>query len=122
MTMRRKNLGREGELAVKALLEQKGYCILETNFRTRTGEIDIIAAQGSTLVFLEVKTRSSMNCGIPEEAITFRKQQRIRRLALEYMSTMGPGQRYQDIRFDVAAVAVVYGEEIAEIRLYEGAF
>lgn len=122
MTMRRKNLGREGELAVKDLLKRKGYSILETNFRTRTGEIDIVAVQGSTLVFLEVKTRAGTNCGIPEEAVTHRKQQRIRRLALEYMSAMEPGPRYQDIRFDVAAVTVVSGKKIAEIRHYEGAF
>lgn len=120
--MRRKKLGREGELAVKALLEQKGYGILETNFRTRTGEIDIIALEGDILVFLEVKTRASTSCGFPEEAVTFRKQQRIRRLALEYLSLGESRLRYRDVRFDVAAVSVGSCGEIATIRIIEGAF
>ncbi len=122
MTMRRKKLGREGERAVKDLLEQKGYGILETNFRTRTGEIDIVAAEGDTLVFIEVKTRASTSCGFPEEAVTSLKQQRIRKLAVEYMSIGGPGPRYRDIRFDVAAVTVGSKGEIAAIRIIEGAF
>jgi len=121
MTKRRKALGAEGEKAVKAFLEGQGYRILESNFRTRYGEIDIIAAVERTLVFVEVKTRVSSNCGIPEEAVNWRKQQRIRRLAVEYLSMPGH-ERFCDFRFDVAAVTANDKGEIEEINLYEAAF
>jgi putative endonuclease len=121
MTDRQKTLGREGEKAVRALLEERGYRILETNFRTRYGEIDIIAAVERTLVFVEVKTRTSTNCGIAEEAVNFRKQQRIRKLAVQYLTKPGH-ERYQDLRFDVAAVSAGTDGEIEEIKIYEGAF
>lgn len=114
-------MGKDGEKAVKALLEDKGYKILETNYRTRYGEIDIIASVERTLVFVEVKTRVSMNCGIPQEAVNYRKQQRIRKLAVEYLSKPGH-ERYLDLRFDVAAVTADSTWKITDITIFEGAF
>jgi len=114
-------LGRAGEKAVREYLEKAGYCILETNYRNRYGEIDIIAENEDILVFVEVKTRSAKNCGIPEEAVDFRKQERIRKLALDYLC----GKRskfYGEIRFDVAAVSAGKDGLIRDIRVYEGAF
>ena len=121
MSKKGMDLGREGERAVKELLVNEGYRILETNYRTRHGEIDIIAAKDSTLVFIEVKTRASTNCGIPEEAVNYRKQQRIRKLALEYLTTPGH-ERFLDLRFDVASVSAGTGGKIEGIKLIEGAF
>lgn len=121
MAVKRKELGREGEKAAAELLEAKGYRILEQNYRTRYGEIDIIAAKGTTLVFVEVKTRASTRCGIPEEAVDFRKQQKIRKLAVEYLSRTC-GQYYSDLRFDVVAISVGAGGKIEKVNLYEGAF
>jgi len=121
MTGKRKELGREGEKAAAELLQSKGYRILEKNYRTRHGEIDMIAARGSLLVFVEVKTRASARCGAPEEAVDFRKQQKIRKLAVEYLSKSA-GKYYTDLRFDVAAISVDAAGKIKDIRLYEGAF
>lgn len=115
------DLGKKGEAAVKNFLKQKGYQILKTNFRTRYGEIDIIAAEENTLVFIEVKTRASLNCGIPEESVNFRKQQRIRGLAMEYL--LQPGRkRYRDLRFDVASVLTDKEGRVREIIILESAF
>ncbi len=66
--------GLSGEDAACQYLEQKGYKILRRNFRCYSGEIDIIAAKGQTLSFIEVKTRSSTLYGLPREAVTFGKQ------------------------------------------------
>ena len=64
----------------------QGYAILATRYRTRAGEIDIVASDGDTLVFVEVKTRSSEDFGIPAEAVTWRKQRRIVAMARWYLS------------------------------------
>ena len=83
-----------------------GYEILARNWRCREGELDIVAASGTTLVFCEVKTRRSTAFGTPVEAITFTKQRRLRALAARWLAQSdGVGRRYYDeMRFDVAAV------------------
>ena len=121
MTNQRIKLGREGEKSVKLLLESKGYRILETNFRTRYGEIDIITAKEDVLVFVEVKTRTGSSCGIPEEAVDLRKQEKIRKVALEYLSR-SKGRHYRDLRFDVAAISAGKDGTVKEIKIYENAF
>ena len=70
-------LGISGENLACHELARQGYAILATRYRTRVGEIDIIARDGETLVFVEVKTRSSEDFGVPAEAVTWRKQRRI---------------------------------------------
>jgi len=69
----KKDLGDFGERLAFGLLRKEGYKILENNFRSRLGEIDIVAVDGDTLVFVEVKTRWSEEFGPPEEAVTSRK-------------------------------------------------
>jgi putative endonuclease len=74
-------LGRRGERAAEKYLRRCGYRIVERNFRAAGAEIDIVAMDGETLVFVEVKTRRSRDAGAPEEAVDERKQKQIRRAA-----------------------------------------
>src|SRR3989442_14783327 len=78
-------LGEEGERAAARFLEARGYRILERNYRTRRGEIDLIAEDGGMLVFVEVKVRLDDRFGGPAAAITRAKQARIARLAQQYL-------------------------------------
>lgn len=80
------NLGKAGENKAVEYLDKKGYQILRRNYRCKAGEIDIIALDGSTLCFIEVKTRTSMRHGMPGESVDMRKLQHIRRTAAVYMS------------------------------------
>ena len=83
------------------------------NWRCRDGELDLVLARGRTLVFCEVKTRSSASHGFPAEAVGRTKQLRIRRLALRWLEETG---RRGELRFDVAAVLG------GEVEVVEGAF
>src|SRR2546429_10005366 len=84
-------LGEEGERAAARFLEARGYRILERNYRTRRGEIDLIAEDGRMLVFVEVKVRLDDRFGGPAAAITRAKQARIARLAQPYLVWRGGG-------------------------------
>lgn len=102
MTMQRQKLGKSGEdLAVKEL-QRRGYAILARRYRTRHGEIDIVADDGGTIVFVEVKAREGSECGGAAEAVTLRKQRRLASMAVDYLArnrlTMSP------CRFDVVAI------------------
>jgi len=81
-----KHLGSSGELAAQVYLRGLGYKIIEKNFKCKIGEIDIIARDGNTLVFIEVKTRSSFTFGLPEEAVTARKIHKIHLIGDYYRS------------------------------------
>ena len=83
------NLGKKGELLAKGYLEKKGYTILEQNFRTRYGEIDIIAKFQGEIIFFEVKTRSSIDHGLPCEAVNKAKQRKIQGVANYYLLVTG---------------------------------
>ncbi len=78
--------GRDGEARAEEYLLIKGYSILEKNYRNRFGEIDIIARDGKTLVFLEVKTRNTDSHGLPVDAVDSRKRSRLGRVAISYMA------------------------------------
>ncbi len=95
-------LGRNGEERAAVYLDSKGYEILERNFRCPFGEIDIIAMDGETLCFIEVKTRRSLRFGTPAEAVSRRKEMHIRRCAHVFMSRFR-GQ-YKDVRIDIVEV------------------
>jgi putative endonuclease len=99
-------LGKAGEDYACRELERHGYEILARRFRTRLGEIDIIAREGTTLVFIEVKARRTTRFGAPSEAVDWRKQQTIARIAAEYIlrHARGPSR----CRFDV--VSLLFGE------------
>lgn len=95
-------LGDAGERAAADYLEGKGYRVLHRNYRSGRGEIDLIARAGRTIVFVEVKTRSTASYGEPEEAVTASKVRRIRRVASAYLAERRIGEC--DCRFDVIAV------------------
>jgi putative endonuclease len=99
MTVWRKLLGEQGEKMASAYLEKQGYKILDRNIRSRSGEIDLIAMDGKTLVFCEVRARGGESLAQAAESIGVKKQQRLIRLAEEYL------QKHQefsdhDCRFD----------------------
>ena len=97
--------GREGESRAAHFLEERGLRILGRNIRYRDGEIDLIAEEGSTFVFVEVKRRRSAERGTPAEAITRTKQERVIRAALRWLKArrrQGAAQR--PVRFDVVAL------------------
>jgi putative endonuclease len=102
-----RQLGIEGENKACQYLETQGYVVQERNFRTRTGEIDLIMLDGDTLVFVEVKARTSLRYGYGSEAITTTKQRIIRQVALEYLQQRGKGT-YIPVRFD--AVILTYAK------------
>jgi putative endonuclease len=93
----RGDLGRRGEAAAARYLQAQGLCILARNFRTRSGEVDLIARDGDMLVFVEVKARAASERGDGLERIDFRKARRIRRAARSYRKRLrGDGdQRYR---------------------------
>lgn len=99
---RRKDLGRLGEDAAAKHLANKGCTILERNYRIRSGEVDIIAKEAETLVFVEVKTRMSRRYGSPAESVNAGKRRRISAAALQYVSENGAGD--MPARFDVIEV------------------
>lgn len=113
--------GRIGEEAVCRLLLDKGYAIHHRNWRCRSGELDLVAADGETLVFVEVRTkRAGSRYGSALEAIDIRKQQKVRATAAVYMQLNGLWNI--PVRFDAAAVTLSKGGEILDIRLAYGAF
>lgn len=95
-------LGEKGETAAAEYLRRQGYAVLQQKYRARTGEIDIIGRKDGVLVFVEVKTRRSTRYGLPAEAVTYRKQQKIIQTALCYLvQTQQPDAA---CRFDVIEV------------------
>ena len=94
-------LGRWGEALVAEDLRRHGFQILAAGYRTRFGEIDLIARKGGVLCFVEVKTRSNLACGLPREYVTAAKQERIRKTAAFYLMEKGLDC---PVRFDVAEV------------------
>ena len=86
-TRARKNLGDSGERLAAMFLEERGYKIIARNFRTRAGEIDLIAEDADGLAFVEVKTRRGDTSGAPEESLTPRKRQHLMTTAQEFLNT-----------------------------------
>jgi len=89
MPSSRTKLGNWGEDLAHRMLREKGYAILDTNYRCRWGEIDIVAQEGDEIVFVEVRTRSSSVYGSPEESVTRAKVRRLVATALDYLQTQG---------------------------------
>jgi len=114
MVSRRQQLGAEGEARVADHYEARGYTVLDRNWRCRDGELDLLLRHGRTLVVCEVKTRTSAAFGTPAEAVTTKKQAKLRLLARRYLDTAS--FRPREIRFDVAAVLA------GEIEVIENAF
>jgi putative endonuclease len=119
MTTQKSKLGQAGEEAAVAFLQHQGYHILERNFRNPLGEIDIIAKEGDTICFIEVKTRRNEAFGSPFESITPTKQRKLIHVALSYLKAKG--REESKARFD--AVAVFREEDGPErIEIIKNAF
>ena len=112
------NTGQKGEAIAERYLTKLGYEILERNFRSRFGELDLVARHRGGLVFVEVKTRTTIRQGLPCEAVNLDKQQRIRRMARYYL--MVTGQSESDCRMDVIEI-ILQGKD-ALIRQISDAF
>jgi putative endonuclease len=95
-------LGREGEQAAVSYLEGLGFRILDRNWRSADGEIDIVAVERHTFVVCEVKTRSGTGYGTPLEAVGYAKRRRLRRLAAQWLAAHGI--RFDQIRIDVVGL------------------
>ncbi len=95
-------LGERGEALAWNFLRKRGYELLEKNFRTRFGEMDVIAKKDDSIVFIEVKTRRNERFGIPAEAVDWRKRQKLTRVAQAYLQAHG--LENQAARFDVLSV------------------
>jgi putative endonuclease len=108
-----------GEARAAEHLASRGMRLVERGFRCRLGEVDIVAFDGATLVFCEVKTRRSCRMGTPAEAVTPAKQARIRRLAESYVALHRLGGIR--LRFDVVAVRLA-GDGSTEIEHIPNAF
>lgn len=104
-----------GEEAAAGWYQSRGYEVVARNWRGQHGELDLVLRRSATIVFCEVKTRSSVAFGEPHEAVTRTKQLRIRRLALEWLAQQGRHPRFE-IRFDVASVRA------GAVEVLEGAF
>ncbi len=114
------HLGALGERSAISFLKSKRFTILETNYRTRFCEIDIVARHDGFTCFIEVKTRRSLKKGLPKEAVNFKKQNKIIQGAQYYMK-----EKKQDnlrIRFDVVEVIFNRQEHSPQINLIKNAF
>jgi putative endonuclease len=118
MSKRKQEIGKKGETVAVRYLKKQGYRIVEQNYRSKVGEIDIIARDKQSLVFVEVKTRSSRSFGSPKWAITPKKQKAISMAALYYLKMTN--QNDVDARFDVVSI-LLQGED-TQIELVRNAF
>ena len=117
--MKRRDTGILGEKLAKDFLKKRGYHIWETNYRCPEGEIDIVAKQKDYLVFIEVRTKRSLEFGSPEESITPAKRGRLRAVASHYQ------QNHDNLpplwRIDVVAVELNQQGKLSRIELIENA-
>jgi putative endonuclease len=115
----RQKLGQLGERLAMNELEQRGYRIIERNFRCRAGEIDLVAEEDEDLVFIEVKTRRGTAYGLPEEAVHSRKARKLQEVAYTYLDLHDlPNCSW---RIDVVAVQFSSSGKLEELRVYQHA-
>jgi putative endonuclease len=125
MTTQRQRIGRAAEDLVATRLARANWEILERNARTRYGELDLIALDDRTLVFVEVKAGRQGSTYGPERpvlAVDRRKQQRVRRLAVAWMSERRGLPRYDEIRFDAIGVSFNRAGRVTGVEHIEAAF
>ena len=119
MTLSRRDIGILGGKMARDYLREKGYQVIESNYRCPHGEIDIIARDRDFLVFVEVRTRTSLDFGHPEESITHTKKERLRQVALHYR------QDREDLtpswRIDVVCIELDHQARPKRIELIEDA-
>lgn len=115
----RKKLGNKGEKRAANFLRKQGYQIVEKNYHSFLGEIDIVAKEGESIVFVEVKTRRSTDFGLPQEALSYDKRRRLSKLALNYLAH----RRIEgsNCRFDVVSI-LMDNNKVKHIELIKNAF
>jgi putative endonuclease len=119
----RQHLGRTGEDLALEHLQRLGYELVARNHRTRWGEIDLIVHDGSTLVFVEVKTRRASAAGRgPWEALHERKRSQVRRMAAAYLADVRDRPRAVELRFDAIGVVIDARDRLVRLDHLEGAF
>ncbi len=119
----RRSLGALGEQLAAEHLVRRGYTIVERNFRTRWGELDIIACDGATLVFCEVKTlRARVSGHQPLEAVGALKRAQVRRMAARWLAERPERPRAPVLRFDAIGIRIDAGGGLVELDHLEGAF
>ena len=109
--------GKQGELEAVRYLREKGYEIMTRNYRYQHAEVDLIAKKGKLLVFVEVKTRTNLSFGNPEEFVSYTKAKLVMKAAENYIFAT---DWLHDIRFDVVAVTIA-GDELS-VKHIEDAF
>jgi putative endonuclease len=117
--MERKSTGILGEKLAQNFLKKKGYKILETNYRCHQGEIDIVACQKDCLVFVEVRTRSNLEFGTPEESITVSKMRHLVQSAQHYRQNHNKSP--DSWRIDLVAIELDANQKLKRIDLIENA-
>jgi putative endonuclease len=118
----RRLIGRRGEEVAARHLRSRGFQIVERNYRTRWGELDLIALDGDTLVFCEVKTVRGAACVRPFDSLHPRKRAQVRTIARQWLSARW-GRRYASrLRFDAIGVTFDAGGNLARLEHLEGAF
>ena len=116
--MRRIRTGKQGETLAAAYLEKAGYQIIERNYRCLFGEMDLVARDGQTVVFVEVKSRKSDRFGVPQLSVGLQKQKKLSQIALHYLEQK---RCYPcDAPFDVIAIRM--GTEGHQVELIRNAF
>jgi putative endonuclease len=120
-TDHRRGLGSSGEQLAADHLERLGFEIVEHNYRTRWGELDLVGFDGSTLVFCEVKTRRAGR-GSPFDALHAGKQDRVRRMAASWLVERSDHPRAPDLRFDAIGVTIDARGRLVALDHLEGAF
>ncbi len=117
--MKRKETGGLGEKLAREYIEKRGYVVIETNYRCRFGEIDIVARQGNAMVFIEVRAKHGNAFGTPEESVTLTKRRHLIATAAEYYQTHQ--NLPEDYRIDFVAVELGAGNRPVRIELIENA-
>jgi putative endonuclease len=117
----RHTLGIGGERLAAEHLERLGYQVLARNYRTRFGELDLVAFDGTTLVFCEVKTRRA-GSGAPWDALHERKQAQVRRMACEWLLEVTDRPRSTELRFDAIGVVIDAQGRLSRLDHLEAAF
>jgi putative endonuclease len=118
MSDKRQKSGQRGESLAAWYLKKNGYKIIEQNYRTPLGEIDIIAKEKKTIVFVEVKSRQSIRYGNPKWAVTPKKQRKVSMVALQYLKST----RQMDARARFDVVAVTSNHDQPQIEIVKNAF
>ena len=114
MSKRRIEIGKRGEELASDFLKQKGMKILNRNYRFDRGEIDLVCLDDKSLVFVEVKTRTNQEYGVPIEAVSEKKASQIRKVAEGFLMEYGAGLEFQEIRFDIVGILLKGNKEIIE--------